>query len=76
MEFNMLNEPGYPQQEPTAKKRPSDPYAWEEKAYPRRKQFLGMSAFQRFIVALVLFLLIAIVGIFLLIAFQKIVPPL
>lgn len=72
----MLNEPHYPHHEPASKKRQAHPDAWEEKAFPRRKHFLGMTALQRFIVALVLFLLVAIVGIFLLIAFQKIVPPL
>jgi len=40
-----------------------------------RPPFLGMSAFQRFIVALVFFLMVAIIGIFLLIVFQKVMPP-
>jgi len=40
-----------------------------------RPPFLGMSAFQRFIVALVFFLMVAIIGIFLLVVFQKVMPP-
>ncbi|HNS06414.1 MAG TPA: hypothetical protein PKZ26_00020 [Anaerolineaceae bacterium] len=40
-----------------------------------RPPFLGMSPFQRFIVALVFFLMVAILGILLLVVFQKIMPP-
>lgn len=41
----------------------------------QRPPFLGMTAFQRFIISLVFFLMIAIIGIFLLVVFQKIMPP-
>ena len=40
-----------------------------------RPPFLGMTAFQRFIIALVFFLMVAIIGVFLLIVFQKVMPP-
>ncbi|HNR03169.1 MAG TPA: hypothetical protein PKK59_11605 [Anaerolineaceae bacterium] len=40
-----------------------------------RRPFLGMTAFQRFIISLVFFLMVAIIGIFLLIVFQKVMPP-
>jgi hypothetical protein len=38
--------------------------------------FLGMTASQRFIVALLLFLMVAILGVFLLVIFEKVYPPL
>lgn len=47
------------------------------KAYeiPRQSTFLGMTAGQRFVIALFVFLMIAIIGVFVLIVFQKIYPP-
>lgn len=38
-------------------------------------EFLGMTAMQRFIIAFALFLMIAILGIFVLIVFQKVSLP-
>ena len=38
-------------------------------------EFLGMTAMQRFIIAFALFLMIAILGIFILIVFQKVSLP-
>lgn len=40
-----------------------------------RPPFLGMTAVQRFIIALVFFLMVAIIGIFLLVVFQKVMLP-
>jgi hypothetical protein len=42
--------------------------------HKNRGPFLGMSAFQRFIIALMLFLMIVIFGIMVLIIFQKVSP--
>jgi hypothetical protein len=42
---------------------------------PRKSSFLGMTAGQRFVVAFFIFLMVAIIGIFILIVFQKIYPP-
>ena len=45
---------------------------------PRRRQrppFLGMSSGQRFVIALMLFLMVCLLGAFCLIAFEKIVLP-
>jgi hypothetical protein len=46
----------------------------EEKESPRRRSgnFLGMTAPQRFVISVFLFLMIMILGVFLLILFQKI----
>jgi len=38
-------------------------------------QFLGMTAPQRFIIACFLFLMVVIIGAFMLILFQKVYPP-
>jgi hypothetical protein len=48
-----------------------------ERTYRRHRQgdFLGMSAGQRFIIALFLFFMVAILGAFLLIVYQKISLP-
>ncbi len=46
--------------------------------YTQRKsrgKFLGMTAPQRFIIALFIFLMVAVLGIFVLIVFQKVYPP-
>ena len=40
-----------------------------------RPPFLGMTAFQRFMIALVFLLMVIIIGSFLLIVFQKVMPP-
>jgi hypothetical protein len=40
-----------------------------------RGDFLGMSAPQRFIIALFLFLMVAVLGVFVLILFQKVALP-
>jgi len=46
----------------------------EEKRNIVHPPFLGMTAPQRFIVSLILFLMVAIIGVSLLIVFQKIMP--
>ncbi len=48
---------------------------FEEAGQPEKKQFMGMSAGQRFVIALFVFLMVAILGVFALIVFQKIYPP-
>jgi hypothetical protein len=53
-----------------------DDKTYEEQLNKPRAPFLGMSAAQRFIIALFLFLMVAILGIFLLIVFQKVYPAL
>lgn len=47
----------------------------EEKRNIVRPPFLGMTAPQRFIISLILFLMVAIIGVSLLVVFQKIMPP-
>ncbi len=41
----------------------------------RRGEFLGMTAPQRFVIAFFLFLMVAILGVFVLILFQKVALP-
>jgi len=41
----------------------------------QQSTFLGMTAGQRFVIAFFVFLMIAILGVFVLIVFQKIYPP-
>jgi len=40
-----------------------------------RKPFLGMTAMQRFILSVIFFLMVSIIGITLLVVSQKIMPP-
>jgi hypothetical protein len=47
----------------------------EQDFKPQRGPLLGMTAPQRFVVALFLFFMIAILGVFILIVFQKVYPP-
>jgi hypothetical protein len=49
----------------------------QPEAKPRkiRGPLFGMTAVQRFIIAVFLFLMVTIIGIFLLIMFQKVYPP-
>lgn len=54
---------------------PLDDKHYEVAEKPHKRSFLGMSAGQRFVIALFVFLMIAIIGIFVLIVFQKIYPP-
>ena len=52
-----------------------EPYIPEaETPKPQQKQFLGMTAAQRFVISVFLFLMILILGIFVLIVFQKVYP--
>lgn len=46
----------------------------ESRVKPKKGAFLGMSAAQRFVIALFIFAMVSIVGIFVLIVFQKITP--
>lgn len=48
----------------------------EEKRNRVRKPFLGMTPIQRFIISVIFFFMVAIVGITLLVVTQKIMPPL
>jgi hypothetical protein len=48
---------------------------YEAPERPHKSTFLGMTAGQRFVIALFVFLMIAIIGVFVLIVFQKIYPP-
>ena len=41
----------------------------------RRSQFMGMTSGQRFVIALILFLMVCLLGAFCLIVFEKIVLP-
>lgn len=54
---------------------PLDDSVFENAGKRKKGPFLGMTAPQRFIIALFLFLMIAILGIFVLIVFQKVYPP-
>ena len=47
----------------------------EQKKNVQRTPFLGLSAVQRFILAVIFFLMVAIIGVTLLIVSQKIMPP-
>jgi len=49
--------------------------AYYESDYPENKQFLGMTAPQRFIVVLMLLILVCILGTFVLVIFGKINLP-
>ncbi len=62
-------EQGYTEEEPL------DDTVFENAGKPDKKPFLGMTAGQRFVVAFFVFLMVAILGIFILIVFQKIYPP-
>ena len=53
----------------------SDEYVYENTAKQRKKTFMGMTAGQRFIITFFIFILVAITGIFILIASEKIFPP-
>ena len=55
---------------------PLDDTVYENAGKPERTPFLGMTAGQRFVIALFVFFMVAILGIFILIVFQKIYPPL
>lgn len=54
---------------------PLDDSIYENAGKPKKKAFLGMTAGQRFVVAFFVFLMVAILGIFVLIVFEKIYPP-
>lgn len=54
---------------------PLDDRRYEAMEKPRKSKFLGMTAGQRFVIAFFVFLMIAIIGVFVLIVFQKIYPP-
>ncbi len=41
---------------------------------PKKGAFMGMSAGQRFVIALFIFAMVAILGVFVLIVFQKVYP--
>jgi hypothetical protein len=59
----------------------ADAAPFEEEEEPRRrprrnrKQFLGMSAFQRFIISLLLLLITCLLGVFTLLVTERIVLP-
>ena len=55
---------------------PLDDQIYENAGRPERRNFLGMTAGQRFIIAFFVFLMIAILGVFVLIVFEKIYLPL
>jgi hypothetical protein len=54
---------------------PLNDRVYETYENPQKKSLLGMTAGQRFVIALFVFLMIAIIGVFVLIVFQKIYPP-
>jgi hypothetical protein len=54
---------------------PLDESVYENASRPEKRQFLGMTAGQRFVIAFFVFLMVAILGVFVLIVFQKIYPP-
>jgi hypothetical protein len=54
---------------------PLDDAVYENAGKPERTPFLGMTAGQRFVIAFFVFLMVAILGVFVLIVFQKIFPP-
>ena len=47
----------------------------EEYSSGDQKRFLGLTSRQRFVVALLLFIIVAAVGTYILIVFQKMLPP-
>jgi hypothetical protein len=55
---------------------PLDDDIFDEAARPEKREFLGMTAGQRFVIAFFVFLMVTILGVFVLIVFQKIYPPL
>ena len=54
---------------------PLDDDVYKNAGKPERKNFLGMTAGQRFVIAFFVFLMVAILGVFVLVVFQKIYPP-
>ena len=54
---------------------PLDDAVYENAGKPEKPSFLGMTAGQRFVIAFFVFLMVAILGVFVLIVFQKIYPP-
>jgi hypothetical protein len=54
---------------------PLDDTLYENAGKPEKRSFLGMTAGQRFVIAFFVFLMVAILGVFVLIVFQKIYPP-
>jgi hypothetical protein len=54
---------------------PLDKDTFESEKKHRSGPFLGMTAPQRFILVFILFLMVAILGVFILIVFQKVYPP-
>jgi hypothetical protein len=54
---------------------PLNDTVYEEASKPEKGHFLGMTAGQRFVIAFFVFLMVAVLGVFVLIVFQKIYPP-
>jgi hypothetical protein len=54
---------------------PLNDRVYETYENPQKNTLLGMTAGQRFVIAFFVFLMIAIIGVFVLIVFQKIYPP-
>ncbi|KAF0109717.1 MAG: Uncharacterized protein FD147_2094 [Chloroflexi bacterium] len=54
---------------------PLDNALFENAGKSQKGPLLGMTAPQRFIIALFVFLMVAILGVFVLIVFQKVYPP-
>jgi hypothetical protein len=52
-----------------------DFFEFEEQAEPERPPFLGMTAVQRFVIAVMLLLMICMLSSFCLLVSEKIVPP-
>lgn len=54
---------------------PLDDQVYKSAEKPQKSTFLGMTAGQRFVIAFFVFMMVAILGVFVLIVFQKIYPP-
>lgn len=54
---------------------PVDDRVYKSAEKPQKSTFLGMTAGQRFVIAFFVFMMVAILGVFVLIVFQKIYPP-
>jgi len=81
--FDDLRDTGSPLYEDESEKKsskefynPDDVEAYIDEAEDGEGMFMGMTASQRFVISLILFLMICLLGAFCLVITEKVVPPL
>jgi hypothetical protein len=75
LEGHMLDDLRNSAEESFIEEDPLSDIDYENAGKPDKKPFLGMTAGQRFVIAIFVFLMVAVLGVFVLIVFQKIYPP-